>query len=81
MFNKFKYKSHLYKLFYNNQIKICPSTKISILHFYFKKKYFMTTGNSIFYQKKLNVVFLNKPFFFLIITKKPKAYPFKIIKI
>lgn len=81
MFNKFSYKSHLYKLLKKNKIAVCPSTKITILHLYLKKQYLVNTGETAFYQNKLNVTCLNKPFFYLIVTRKPKAYPFKIIKI
>lgn len=80
MFNKIKYKSHLYKLLFKQIIKVHPSTNISLIHIILKKKYLVTTGQEKFYQLKFNVMYLNKPFFAVVVTKKPKSYPFKIIK-
>lgn len=76
-------KKHIYLILNKKKKNIVikkPSIKYTIYNFLIKKKYKLYTGEKKFKHLINNILILNKPFKFFIITKKPKSYPFKLLK-
>lgn len=61
-------------------IKVNPTKKYTLLHHLLNKKYILTTGDTILITKINEIININKNFNYFIVTRKPKSYPFKVIK-
>jgi len=82
MLKLYKTKSYLYKIgnIKNNKIKINPYENYTVFNLLLKKTYLLYTGESLFFSGKNSPSYLKKNFSYFIITRKPKSYPFKVIK-
>ena len=82
MLKYFTKKNKIYKLFQIKKKYIYVNYKqtYSVYYLLIKKKYILHTGETFYLSKIHNPLNLKKNFKQFIITKKPKSYPFRVIK-
>ena len=75
-------KQNYYKLFNINTriVKTASSEQYTLYHLLLKKHYKLYTGEVSFVSTVNTVLNLHKPFKSFFITRKPKSYPFKVLK-
>lgn len=80
MFKFCSTKTNLYKKLKIGNKNINLMEKYDIFHLKLTSSSVIHSGHTIFKDKSKKLIFLNKPFFFFVITRVPKPYPFKVIK-